>query len=132
EFCLELHSTKANKREVMKGLAAAIDASLQRTAAPTASAQRLPQVRATLSDYVQAVHEPYGALGLSPYQANGDLGAVLGAPRWSWSGPAAAAVERERLEEAVRQLQDLAAVAREIGPPARHPWRDTSRTFYSQ
>ena len=29
EFCLELHSTKANKRGVMRSLAAAIDASLQ-------------------------------------------------------------------------------------------------------
>ena len=30
EFCLELHSTKANKRTVMKDIAAALDASLQR------------------------------------------------------------------------------------------------------
>ena len=29
EFCLELHSTKANKRAVMKELAAALDASFQ-------------------------------------------------------------------------------------------------------
>ena len=34
EFCLELHSTKANKRAVMKEIAAALDASLQRAAAP--------------------------------------------------------------------------------------------------
>lgn len=34
EACLELHSTKANKRAVMKELAASLDASLQSVAAP--------------------------------------------------------------------------------------------------
>ncbi len=95
EFCLELHSTKASKREVMQGLAAAVDASLRRIAAPAASTQRLPQVRVTLSEYVEAVHTPYGALGLSPYQAYGELGKVLGARRWVWAGPAAAEIGRE-------------------------------------
>jgi very-short-patch-repair endonuclease len=131
ELCLELHSTKANKREVMRDLAAAVDASLQRIAAPTISTQRLPQVRDTLSEYVQALHTPHGALALSPYEAYGELGRRLGAPRWIWSGPVASGIDREHLEEAVRQLQDLAAVATQVGIPAEHPWRDTSRTFYS-
>src|SRR2546422_1962808 len=42
EFCLEMHSTKANKRLVMQELAAALDASLQQVSAPTLSTQRLP------------------------------------------------------------------------------------------
>jgi very-short-patch-repair endonuclease len=132
EFCIELHSAKASKREVMKDLATSLDASLQRVIAPTASTQRLPQVRATLSEYVQAVHAPHGTLGRSPYEIYGELGRVLGAPRWIWSGPAASMVSAEQLDEAVRQVQDLAAVATEVGVPSRHPWRDTSRTFYSQ
>ena len=86
EFCLELHSTKAQKRKVMQGLAAALDASLQPVVAPTASTQRLPQVRHSLNEYVAAVHPPDGALGISPYRAYGELGAVLGAPRAQWSG----------------------------------------------
>jgi hypothetical protein len=66
EACLELHSTKANKRSVMKELAASLDASLQSVAAPTISTQRLPQVRNTLSEYVAAVHNPCGTLSMSP------------------------------------------------------------------
>ena len=54
DSCLELHSTKANKRTVMAEIARALDASLQSLVAPTASTQRIPQVRATLSDYVAA------------------------------------------------------------------------------
>jgi len=81
EFCLELHSSKANKRAVMKGLSAALDASLQPIAGTTGTGHRLPVVRGALSDYVRAVHEPFGALGKSPYGVVGELGTVLQAPK---------------------------------------------------
>lgn len=131
EACLELHSTKANKRTAMKELAAALDASLQGIAAPTASTQRLPHVRTTLSEYVKAVHTPYGILGVSPYRAYGFLGRVLGAPRLKYNGPVEA-LTLDQLEQTVRELQDLAAASTVIGTPAEHPWRDATKTFYSE
>src|SRR4029078_2552459 len=45
EFCLELHSTKANKRGVMRSLATAIDASLQPVATRMQAGSALPAVR---------------------------------------------------------------------------------------
>lgn len=131
EACLELHSTKANKRTVMKELGAALDASLQGIAAPTASTQRLPHVRTTLSDYVKAVHTPYGILGMSPYRVYGALGRVLGAPRLKYNG-AVEALSRDQIDQTVRDLQDLAAASTMIGTPTEHPWRDTTKTFYSE
>lgn len=131
EACLELHSTKANKRIVMKELAATLDASLQGVAAPTVSTQRLPQVRNTLSEYVQAVHSPYGPLGISPFRAYGELGRVLGAPRLRYSG-AFEKVSLEQLEQTVRDLEDLAATSIPIGTPAEHAWRDSTKAFYSE
>jgi hypothetical protein len=79
EFCLELHSSKANKRAVMKQLSAALDASLLPIAGSGGASKRLPEVRTVLSDYVAAVHEPYGELGMSPYSAAGELGRYLDA-----------------------------------------------------
>lgn len=131
EFCLELHSSKANKRAVMRELGATLEASLQSTATTTASTQRLPRVRAALSDYVKAVHTP-GSLGISPYKAYGELGKVLSAPRVSYSGPIDAPVTPESLGETARALDDLAVSAREIGIPSAHPWRDATKTFYSE
>jgi very-short-patch-repair endonuclease len=131
EACLELHSTKANKRTVMKELAAALDASLQGVAAPTVSTQRLPQVRNTLSEYVQAVHTPYGSIGISPFRAYGELGRVLGAPRLKYSG-AFENVSLEQLDQTLRDLEDLAATSIPIGTPAEHAWRDSTKTFYSE
>ncbi|MDP9349800.1 MAG: DUF4011 domain-containing protein, partial [Gemmatimonadota bacterium] len=131
EFCLELHSTKANKRAVMKELASALDASFQGVAAPQTSTQRLPHVRRTLTEYADAVHTPFGALGISPYRGYGELGRVTGAPRVRLS-TRIDGVSREQLEQTVRDLQDLAAASTDIGVPAEHPWRDSTRTFYSQ
>ncbi|GLC25155.1 DUF3320 domain-containing protein [Roseisolibacter agri] len=130
EFCLELHSTKANKRAVMQALGAALDASLQAVAAPTASTERLPVVRATLTDYVRALHAPRGALGVSPYRAYGEIGRVLDAPRVAYAGPVDG-VTSPQLEQAVRDLHDLAQAGASLGVPDRHPWRDTARTFYT-
>jgi very-short-patch-repair endonuclease len=131
ESCLELHSTKANKRTVMKELAAALDASLQGIASPTASTQRLPLVRTTLSEYVKAVHTPYGILGISPFRAYGALGRVLRSPRLKYNGPVEA-LTLDQLDQTVRELQDLAASSTVIGAPTDHPWRDTTKTFYSE
>ncbi|HEX8359871.1 MAG TPA: DUF4011 domain-containing protein, partial [Longimicrobium sp.] len=103
EFCLELHSTKANKRTVMKELASALDASFQNVAVPRASTERLPLVRKTLTEYAHAVHTPFGALGASPYRVYGELGRVIAAPRVKLEGRIDT-VSREQLEQAVRDL----------------------------
>ena len=132
EFCLELHSTKANKRAVMKELAATLDASLQQVAASTVSTQRLPEVRTTLTAYAEAVHAPLGSLGISPYRVFGLLGALTQAPRITYDGPVDGDVTSLTVESTVRALRDLQAAAQEIGVPAQHPWRDANRTFYSE
>ncbi len=131
EFCLELHSTKGNKRAVMRDLAVALDASLQRPPPVEASAARLAEIRAELTTYANAVHTPHGALGISPYRAYGDLGGVLSAPKVAWSG-SAEGITREQLQQVERDLRDLAEAAQPLGNPATHPWRDAQQTFYSE
>ena len=130
EFCLELHSTKAQKRKVIQGLATALDASLQSVVAPTASTQRLPHVRNSLNEYVAALHLPHGAFGISPYRAYGELGGVLSAPRVQWGGDPVA-TSREQFDETIGDLQGLASHAALVGDVSSHPWRDATKTFYS-
>ncbi len=130
EACLELHSTKANKRNVIKELAAALDASLQSVAATTSSTQRLPQVRTTLSEYVEAVHQPWGTFGMSPFRVYGELGQLLDCPRVNYTRKVDD-ISRELLDQTVRDIQDLAATSTPVGIPNQHPWRDSTKTFYS-
>jgi very-short-patch-repair endonuclease len=131
EFCLELHSTKANKRAVMQELAASLDASLQRLGMEESATGRIEAVRAELTAYDNAVHESYGTLGMTPYQAYGELERVRQGPKLKFT-TSIDYVKREDLANTERDLHDLAEAALPIGIPSEHPWRDTTRTFYSE
>ncbi|GEM_PF-153793 len=66
EFCLELHSHKANKREVIAELKLALDSRLKPTQLPTlADFEKFKRTRQQLNDYVQALHETRPHLGQS-------------------------------------------------------------------
>src|SRR5919108_1334849 len=113
EFCLELHSGKANKRLVMRDIAAALDASLQNVASTRHASTRLPQVRGALSEYVKALHTPFGTLGLTPYDAYGALAPVRSAAQVPLAVPIAA-VGKVDFDRTVRELEDLAVAAAPI------------------
>jgi len=143
EFCLELHSTKASKRTVMRSLAAAIDASLQSVIVGMQAGVALPGVRSTLNDYVRALHTPHGTLGMTPFAAYGALAPVRGTDQPSADSTATTTprvryvrrvddVSREVLDSTVRELRELAAAARGVGDPSRHPWRDATKTLYTE
>jgi superfamily I DNA and/or RNA helicase/very-short-patch-repair endonuclease len=131
EFCLELHSTKANKRAVMQQIRTALDASLQRLAGTKSSTDRLPVVRARLSEYARSVHAPFGSLNLSPYRIYGELGKVLDAPKLALQVDIFNTTQAQ-LNDILRDLKDLAVAAEVIGSPSKHAWRDTTKTFYSE
>lgn len=131
EFCLELHSTKANKRAVMNEIRLSLDASLQGVAVPQASSNRLPVVRRELTAYANAVHTPYGTLAQSPYTAYGELGAVLNAPKVILQNNVFNYTQ-DQINDALREVKDLSLAAEHIGSPLTHAWRDTTKTFYSE
>ena len=148
EFCLELHSTKANKRGGMRSLAAAIDASLQTAATALPATTALPSVRAALTDYVRAVHTPHGTLGMTPFEAYGALAPVRGPesdgssdrgvpfatpaiPRLRYTRRVDD-VTRQALDTTVREVRELAAAAAGVGDPTRHAWRGAAKTLYTE
>jgi very-short-patch-repair endonuclease len=141
EFCLELHSTKASKRSVMRSLAAAIDASLQPVATTIQSTAALPGIRTSLNDYVRALHTPHGTLGMTPFEAYGALAPVRGADTPAANAPSIPRlrysrrvddVTREMLDATVRELRELGAAAAGVADPRTHPWRDATKTLYTE
>jgi very-short-patch-repair endonuclease len=130
EFCLELHSTKASKRDVLRSLKAALDASVQTLASSVAASQRLPAARARLTEYADAVHETVAPLGLSPFQAYGELGTVLDAPKLPYRRPVNDLTLLD-VEAATDALGLLAQAAAAVGDPNEHPWRETKKTYYA-
>ena len=77
DFCLELHSHKANKREVIKELARCYQEKVTPQTQPTADEfARLKQRRDQLNSYVEALHKERLPMHRSVWQALADL------PRW--------------------------------------------------
>lgn len=132
EFCLELHSSKANKRLVMQDLARTLEASVQSAGRTVTSDERLPELRETLGAYVNALHEPFGALGKTPYQGFGELGRVRDIQLLNLQ-TALDGVTAADLQAALRQLDDVSRAVASLGMSvADHPWRDTTKTYYTE
>ena len=98
---------------------------------PQASSNRLSQVRGELTNYANAVHATYGKVGQSPYHAYGHLGSVLNAPKVTLQNDIFD-YTNEQISDALRQVKDLSVAAEYIDVPAKHPWRETTKTFYSE
>ncbi len=129
DFCLELHSRKSNKRQVLQELERTVYAQSPRSVAETDIFTRLDSLRRDLNGYVNAIHEPIAQTQKSPF--------ILFAIRES----AHQHFERNRREmprvpfanpskgdliawnTAKQQLRDLAAVLPLVTPIDEHPWR---------
>ncbi|MBP6001961.1 MAG: DUF4011 domain-containing protein [Pyrinomonadaceae bacterium] len=131
EFCLELHSTKANKRTVMQELRNSLEASLHRVPENVSGTQRLAEVRAQLTNYVAAVHEPFGNLNVSPFKIYGEFNKVLNSPRILLNADITH-VSAADFADVLREINDLALAAEFVGSPQKHAWRETTKTYYSQ
>ena len=124
EFCLMLHSHKANKREIVLEL----DRQLSRTAPAALSAQerqalsQLQQERMDLDAYAEALHRPRVPLEESVYWAYGQLASLQHVPLLMSVDGSTAPLTHETLELGMRLLEDLAAHAAELREGAAHPW----------
>ena len=74
DYCLELHSHKANKREVVAELSRSLNEHLKaRGALSDEELDRLEKRRAQLNDYVEALHAQRSPIGMTAYQLFGRL-----------------------------------------------------------
>lgn len=131
DFCLELHSHKSNKKDVL----ASFDAVLGRK--PTtavegweAQSRRLDELRQRLNRYARALHRKH-ASGFSVYEASARLRELLDVPevRIPLENPGDLTAER------IRELQDVATEVADRGqavePLKENPWRISRKSSYS-
>ncbi len=67
DFCLELHSRKANKKDFYQEMKKALDLEAPDAVPEDATVHKLEAVRNNLNDYVLALKESFGSLGKSPF-----------------------------------------------------------------
>jgi hypothetical protein len=133
-FCLEVHSAKASKAQVLQALKERMDAGRIRSNAEEIERARtaLQQARQRLTDYAGVMNAPAGDTGLTTHDILwGDASrSVLpdGVPplalEFRFADPVS--IDRFKLRElksAGKALDDQAAAMGAFAEPARQPWR---------
>lgn len=134
EFVLDLHSTKASKREVLNHVEKRL--ALTRPSNPADTYERaraqLRRVRTSLNDYLRAVHTPFGAIGISLFEILWRLEYLKPSTTLAWyaslsqarvGGAIDLTSEQLRHEmEALHLYQVRRAVVRSAVRGGRHPW----------
>jgi superfamily I DNA and/or RNA helicase/very-short-patch-repair endonuclease len=127
-FCLELHSHKARKKDVLNELEATLmEAEAER---PDAGREfkRIEKLRDELNEYRRALHEPLYSIQLSPFQLfgmkeraekyfNGDMPFVR--------IPSPETITPDEWDEALVELRNLAKLAELLPPLPENPWSGT-------
>ncbi|NDY93110.1 DUF4011 domain-containing protein, partial [Ideonella livida] len=115
EFCLELHSSKSRKLEVLGQLQRAWDCrGGVDEAGWAAQAQQLQRVRSQLSTYVQRLHQRH-ANGLSVYQAIGTVVGGEGVPALRLAWPSAQVHDTAALADLRERVARLQVNATAVG-----------------
>ncbi len=131
EFCLELHSTKARKADVIESLRTALERSGDPTKGIVKSATDLARTRNQLNTYAREVHTKRTSLNCTPYEAVGAFETAYDAPRFPFPGDPRALTPEQvaELGERIRQLETQGVA---IEPVGKNGWRDSRITAFSE
>lgn len=131
DFCLELHSHKAQKREVIQSLGKVLER--KRATAAHAWPERsreLATLRHGLNGYVRALHQPR-PIGMSFFEATSRLVALQDAPRFRLIVPSIVDISGPVLSSFLDLGARLATCAREVQNVGAHPWRRSTHRQWS-
>jgi very-short-patch-repair endonuclease len=124
EFCLQLHSHRRDKREVVAELVETLNAAgWQLRPDYEADLLEVGRVRDRLNAYTRALHAPRFALRRSVFDAHGELARLHGAPELSFAVGEVTTVDAGELARRIDLLERLAALPDVIDQYAQHPWR---------
>ena len=123
DFCLELHSQKANKREVVAELNRALNEHLKpRARLSEEELERLKERRDLLNSYVKALHVERPPLGLSAFELLGRLARLEDTPFIPSGYPRLKSLTSQKLRELEKLIADLSNVWK-IVLDEGSPWR---------
>ena len=131
DFCLELHSLKANKRDVAVELARCLEA--PRGTETSAWEERSGEVlalRTRLNAYVAALHAPRPS-GRSFFESAAELMALDAAAEVHLDLVAPASVERATVERWESSVTELVEATRSVGALDGHPFRHVGLSEWS-
>ena len=132
-FCLELHSNKSKKKDVLEQLRKASEVTKTLSAEDfAAKAERLAKMRRELDSYAEALHRPLSC-GSDLYTLISEYEAYKTAPEiGAFEGDFVRSLSRSDLESRELAVERLIAAAGEIGHPVGHSLSAVGCSQYSQ
>ncbi len=128
-LCLEMHSTKAKKKNIYNDLGKTLE--LRRPLIGDRSEyERLKNVRDELNGLSKQLHSVDEISGETPYRIIGQLTKLMAdrdLPRPDYYVEDIATWDPETAQAARREVQGLADLTREYGPEGSHDWRGATR-----
>jgi len=129
QFCLEIHSRKASKKDLLKELELSIQNPAPKGSTQTDSIEEIESLRKELNEYARGLREPVGKLGRSPFglfqmkeAANREFTrAGKPMPRVSWNNPGEHS--NEDWNQALVCVKELSEIGTLVKPINKHPWR---------
>jgi very-short-patch-repair endonuclease len=131
EFCLELHSTKGNRKVVIDELRKTLDSSLLPAPSAVKVSNHLKDIRTQLTEYANKIHNKIEPLGLSPFEAFGCFGEVFDNTEIQFEGTVKS-LTKSQIDDAVSLLKQIVTISGPIGQIKDHPWHDAEKSYYSQ
>ncbi len=132
-YCLELHSHKANKREVVAELYQSYHESLKpKNVMTELEFQQLLDRRCQLNDYVNALHFIRDPLTKSAYDVLGELAELEKVPFVPPGEIQPEGLNPARVDLAIQLAKRLALVWKVVSEGEKFPWRGCVITSYSR
>ncbi len=123
DFCLQVHSHKRNRHEVVDELGQSLE--IEPEAAPASVNTKLDllqKTRTTLNYYVRTLHAPQFLLGLSAFQAYCELVELRDAPEIKCSIQNLPVITPEQFENQKDIVEQLSVYSPVIQDFTGHPW----------
>ncbi|MBM3252731.1 MAG: DUF3320 domain-containing protein [Candidatus Omnitrophica bacterium] len=130
DFCLELHSRKANKKEISKELVRVLEMQKKQDHSHDEEMVKLEKIREDLNKYVMEIHTPYGNLEMTPFQAMGIINSHPEIQDIAFMFMNAVALDRNTFNGYYELLDNLAHNLSIIGNPNQHPWYGAQLTDF--
>ena len=131
EFCLELHSHKSNKKNVLKGLERSIYSQQETIRSFDEEFDELERLKMELNQYNHVLHTPLGKSGFSPFQLFGmKEEAIQHFKKVKRNIPRANILNPEKhsskaWKNAVSTLKNVSEVIKPLKPISENPWNNT-------
>jgi len=122
DFCLELHSKKANKKRVIEELSEGLTKAQQPDHKHDHDLMKLENLKEELGIYAKEVGTPFGALKMTPHKAMGIIASMPEIPDLEFIFKEVEQWDENRVLEGYELLDKLSTGLRHVNNPMLHPW----------